>query len=305
MVNDEEPLLKLLQELRARDYQFTTLTPSTHTRVLSRAPPAALSLRDIFGWSRPFCASDLEAPLLALLESAGALEASGGKLRSKVRVASLAGELFLHSSFPTKEHDSVFFGPDTYRFVRFVLERGGPLTSASWIVDMGAGAGAGGILAARLFPGSRVTLVDVNPRALAFSEINAAAAGVTIETVQSDRMPTGADLIIANPPYMMDPRKRAYRDGGELLGGAVALAWAASALSSLAAGGTMLLYTGVAYEAGRAPLLSALEGCCREAGATLSIEELDPDVFGEELENANYSCVERIAVVGATISVAR
>jgi hypothetical protein len=30
-------------------------------------------------------------------------------------------------------------------------------------------------------------------------------------------------------------------------------------------------------------------------------EELDPDVFGEELENAPYDQADRIAVVGVTI----
>jgi hypothetical protein len=32
-----------------------------------------------------------------------------------------------------------------------------------------------------------------------------------------------------------------------------------------------------------------------------SYEEIDPDVFGEELEEPPYDCVDRIAVVALTI----
>jgi len=67
----------------------------------------------------------------------------------------------------------VFFGPDSYRFVRF-LQQHWPV-GVRHIVDLGAGSGAGGIAAAKLAPGSRVTLVDTNGRALALARVNAAA----------------------------------------------------------------------------------------------------------------------------------
>ena len=60
---------------------------------------------------------------------------------------------------------------------------------------------------------------------------------------------------------------------------------------------TMLLYTGAAFTGGRAPLLDAL----RELDASVSVEEIDPDVFGEELEQPAYAEVERIAAIGAVI----
>ena len=303
-MSGDEALLELLHELRRRQYEFAAVTPATHARFLSRPFQGRPTLRDIFGWNRPFSASDLEPRLLALIEAADALRVARNQLRSKVRVATLAGQLFIHSCFPTEQHDSVFFGPDTYRFGRFVREHLSSQPCPAWILDMGAGAGAGGILAARSCQTSRVTLIDVNPQALRFAAINAANAGVSVETLHSVRMPPGADLVIANPPYMIDSQKRVYRDGGAMLGGAVALEWAKAAISALRANGRMLLYTGVAYEPYGAPLVEALEQVCRDAGATLSIEELDPDVFGEELENSSYSTVERIAAVGAVITVA-
>ncbi|QIL03010.1 methyltransferase [Sphingomonas sinipercae] len=292
------PLGELLERLRQRDYQFTAITPLTHRRVLERPWDGPATLRDIFGWSRPFDRQHLPADLLELLEQAGALGETSGKLGSKVRVASLDADLFVHSAFPTERADSVFFGPDTYRFARFLKSAIPALpTLATSIVDMGAGSGAGGIVAARLLRGARLTLVDVNPAALELAAVNAAAAGIDAQLVESDRIPP-ADLVVANPPYLIDPAKRAYRDGGDLLGGAVALEWARQAIAN---GSTMLLYTGAAFTADAAPLIEALAQDCAAAGASLTVEDLDPDVFGEELDQPAYADVERIAAIGAVI----
>jgi precorrin-6B methylase 2 len=300
----DDPLLELLRRLRVLHYDFTAVTPATHALILGREISGTPTLRDIFGWNRRFAPSDLDPELYSLLQAADALDHVGGQMRSKVRVAGLGEGLFLHSSFPTDRSDSVFFGPDTYRFARFIEQQLPRLTPPAWIVDMGAGSGAGGIVAAQLSGRSRVTLVDINPAALEFARINAAFAGVTVETVPADTIPNGADLVIANPPYMMDEGKRAYRDGGALIGGAVALDWVRQALAAMTPSGTMLLYTGVAYEAGRGPLIDALERACAQAGARLAVEELDPDVFGDELQKPEYSAVERIAAVGAIITKA-
>jgi hypothetical protein len=264
-----------------------------------------MGLRDIFGWNRPFDEADLSPEVLALLSAADALDVQGGKLRSRVRVASLGDELLLHSAYPTDETDAVFFGPDTYRFARFVEEQLPHLGPADWLVDMGAGSGAGAISAAKLREFARITMVDTNPAALRLAAVNAAAAGVSAEALLAGEIPTGADVIIANPPYMIDTANRSYRDGGGLFGGAVSLDWAAQAIARLAPGGAMLLYTGAAWVDGEAPLISELQRLCSRAGAHLEVSELDPDVFGEELDQPQYQRVERIAAIGALIRARR
>jgi methylase of polypeptide subunit release factors len=301
VVNADAALLQLLRLLKDRAYRFIAVTPATHARVLAR-PCEQPDVRDIFGWNRPFFAHELDPELLQCLHDSEMVEADGKKLRSMVRVASLGEDLFLHSAFPTTAADAVFFGPDTYRFLRFVRERLPLLKPApTSVMDMGAGSGAGAIGVAHVLPGARVTAIDINPAALRLAAINAEAAGVRIETLLSSEIADGADLIIANPPYIMDARKRAYRDGGELLGGQVALDWARQALRTLRPGGAMLLYTGGSVADGRAPLIGALEDACAANAAEIEIEEIDPDVFGEDLDQAAYASVERIAVIGATI----
>jgi methylase of polypeptide subunit release factors len=296
----DDALLELLACLKGRGYRFHAVTPATHARVLARAPHKPPTLRDVFGWNRPFETNEIEPEVLSLMERAAIVRSEQGRLTSALRVASLGEDLFLHSAYPTDDAEAVFFGPDTYRFARFVEHRW-PAGAVGRVVDMGAGSGAGGIVAALVAPGASVTLVDSNPHALRLARLNAHAAGVGVELRQDDALPPGADLVIANPPYMIDAERRTYRDGGDLYGGGVALAWAKQALARLSPGGTMLLYTGASVVAGTAPLVAALAEACTGSGASLSIEEIDPDVFGEELEQPDYAAVERIAAIGAVI----
>lgn len=300
-MTEDEALSELLRELKRLDYRFTVVTPATHARVLSRPFADTPSLRDVFGWSRPFAAGDLPRAVIELLDQAGAVECIGSCLRSKFRVASLGDDLFFHSAFPTDADDAVFFGPDTYRFARFIQQHLPQLKAPAWIVDMGAGSGAGGVVAARLAPQASLTFVDVNPAALRLASVNARGAGVATAAVQSDRIPDAAELILANPPYMIDAQHRSYRDGGDLFGGAVALDWVGQALAALTPGGILLMYTGAAVTEGRTPLIEAIQKACTAAGASCAIEEIDPDVFGEELDLAAYAQVERIAAIGAVI----
>ncbi|MGZ8853315.1 MAG: SAM-dependent methyltransferase, partial [Thermoanaerobaculia bacterium] len=60
-------LVRLGRLLRDSGYRFTTITPESHARVNRRAGnERARSLRDVFGWSRPFDASLLPPAMLAL-----------------------------------------------------------------------------------------------------------------------------------------------------------------------------------------------------------------------------------------------
>lgn len=296
----DDALQRLLLELKGRGYRFVVVTPATHARVLGRERHQPATLRDILGWNRTFQQRDVEPEMFDLMEHAAMIEAVPGGFRSTLRVASLGDDLFLHSAYPTDDPDAVFFGPDTYRFARFIAQQW-PGEAPGHIVDIGAGSGAGGIAAARLAPGAMITLLDTNPAALGLARVNARAASVQAELLKGSALPDGPDLVLANPPYMMDSGGRTYRDGGELLGGQVALDWTLDALAKLAPGGTLLLYTGAAVADGTAPLLPALERACADAGATLDVEELDPDVFGEELEQPAYRDVERIAAIGAVV----
>jgi release factor glutamine methyltransferase len=306
-MNRETALIALGRALGDAGYRFVTVTPATHALVNARGPRLGTSLRDVFGWSRPFLEDALAPELFGLLGDAEALVESHGVFRSTIRFSSLfasslassSEHLFVHSAHPTTGAGAVFFGPDTYRFCGAIARAG---RRAERVVDIGCGSGAGGIVAAR--SAQRIVLADVNPEALAFSRVNAALAGVTaVEVVQSDVLAGVAgpiDFIVANPPYMRDELHRAYRDGGGELGEELALRIVREAIERLAPGGALLLYTGAPVVAGVDVFWRAAEGLLEPSGMTFSYEELDPDVFGEELAQPGYAAVERIAAVVLT-----
>ena len=307
-----QALLALLGRLEDDGYDFVTPTPATHARVLSRAPAVDEDpVRQLLGWSRTLPRGAAPAPIVELLAAAEALEVRSGGVRSggvrsTVRVSRLKGLLFLHSAYPTTAVDAVFLGPDSYRFADFI-EHELPRDFEGLAVDLGGGCGVGALVAARRAPGARMLVSDINPRALTFARINAAHAGIAVAARLADGLegaPEAFDLVMANPPYMANA-SQTYCDGGDLHGARLSLAWAEAALQRLRPGGRMLLYTGSAIVRGGAdPLRSALAARCARQGARLEYREIDPDVFGEELETEAYADIERIAAVGAVITAA-
>ena len=305
-------LARLGRELRVRGYRFTTITPASHARVNARKARTAATVEDIFGWTRPFRECDLPSSMLALLDEAACLEQAGAHLRSAVRFSTLDEQIFVHSAFPTEQADVVFFGPDTYRFVRALRQFLAPIEprTSLRIIDVGAGSGAGGLHAAALLRHASpcVVLADINHRALRFSRINAAINEIpNVRTVASDLF-AGVDgvfdLIISNPPYLVDPLERLYRHGGGDLGFALSVRIIDEGLERLAPGGRLLLYTGSAIVDGADAFYEALRARLAGRDVRFSYEEIDPDVFGEELDRAPYDRADRIAVVVAAIEVA-
>lgn len=299
---DDNALLELLSLLRKHAYRHTTVTPATHARVLARRSDApARSLADVFGWNMAFAPQVLPAEILAVMRRAGILLERDGLAKSLLRVSSLDDALLLHSGYPTEAEDAVFFGPDTYRFVRFMqdaVERH-PLPPQARILDIGSGSGAGGVALAR--HGARPVLNDINPLALRLAAVNARAAGIAAEFLEGDGTADRGgdfDCIIANPPYLVDASERTYRHGGGRLGRELSVRIAESALRRLAPGGRLLLYTGVAIVDGVDGFLEEMRTLLDEAGCAWRYTEIDPDVFGEELEQAAYHHADRIAAVG-------
>jgi methylase of polypeptide subunit release factors len=304
----DQALLQLGRRLQADGYRFITPTPLTHQRVNQRDEgQMADSLRDVFGWSRPFEPGLLSADEQRQLQAAQVIDTYEGQLKSRVRWSSLDDLLFVHSAFPTDAADSVFFGPDTYRFAQMIhahlQQNFAPIHRA---VDIGCGAGVGAIVIARARREAQVLALDINPAALRLTAINAALAEVANVEVHASDLLQGVDgefdLIVANPPYMADPAERAYRHGGGTLGAGLSLRIVEQALNRLAPGGSLLLYTGVAMVDGRDPFLDTVLPRLDEKRFAWTYREIDPDVFGEELLNPGYQRVDRIAVVALTVS---
>ena len=297
-------LSDLLARLAVEGYDFVAPTPATQRRVLARAGwGEGRTLRDLLGWSLPLAtgrlAPDMEA---ALIEAGVASVAADGMLRPHLRASRVDDLLFWHSAYPTLAEDSVFLGPDSHRFAHWILARMDP--NARTILDYGAGAGVGGIIAARQARSAHLTIADLNPKALFLASINAGRAGVEHDAIRVQRPAELAgpfDLVVTHPPFMIDAQARAYRDGGDLYGARLSLDWMVQGLDLLAPGGRLILHTGVSIVDGRDVLRTALEPALPSVGVALTYCELDTDIFGEDLSEPGYQAVERIAAIGTVL----
>lgn len=308
---DQAGLLELVRAVRQTGYRFVTVTPATHGRVNKRPGNEwARSLHDVFGWSRPFREDVLPAPLFDLAQRAGILAPHGDGWRSLVRLSSLDDEVFVHGAYPTDDMHAVFFGPDTGRLVDAVIEhlksRAGAIRRA---VDIGCGAGAGAIAIAKRAPGAEVLGVDINAAALRATAINASLAGVANVTARSSDMlhdvDGSFDLIVSNPPFMIDAAERAYRHGGGPLGAGLPLACVDAAIERLVPGGALVLFTGAIVADGEMPFLAEARSRLEGAGLAWSSREVDPDAYGEELDGPAYAHADRIALLVLTAAKPR
>jgi SAM-dependent methyltransferase len=283
-------LSALVGHLRAAGYRFVTPTPATHHRVNNRpGNERALLLTDIFGWSRSFARSVLPGSLFEILRDGKIIREESAGWKSSVRASTLHGELFLHSAFPTLSADAVFLGPEPPRLRR--------------ALDIGCGSGAGAVIVAKNAVCDEVIMTDINATACHLARLNADAAGVSATIAHGDLFAniTGeVDLIVANPPFLNDPLQRAYRHGGGELGSSLSIRIAEAAKDRLTPGGSLILYTGSPVVNGTDYFLRTIERSFGGCDLIWSYEEVDPDVFGEELETEAYSSVDRIAAVVLT-----
>lgn len=311
----QRALLYLLNFLAQQHYRFTVITPLSHERVFIRKQnlsDTARNLKDIFGWNLPFSAEDLDQSLFLILKNAELIHLQEQQWLSHVRVASLGDQLFIHSAFPTIETDAVFFGPDTYRFYyhlkQYLLNQTQAIRRS---VELCCGASPVALAIARLLPDSaEIFTADINPKALFYSQVNKDFTGVSnLFPTQSNlfsNLDGHFDLIFANPPYLMDLHERHYRHGGNKLDGTeLALNILKQGITRLTPHGTLFLYTGVAIRHDGNKFLDAVDRWIQDyPDFKYSYEEIDPDVFGEELEQPAYQHIERIAVALVKLTAA-
>ncbi len=292
-----ESLTELGRYLKSSGYQFICVTPESHRINLRKDLRSGHPLRNLFGWNIPVPRREIPPSVMKWLTKARAYSEQGVKIVSHIRFSTLDQDVLVHSAYPTTSEDSVFFGPDSYRFVRFV--RANILDGAD-LMDIGGGTGVGAICLRD--KRQKLLITDVNSDALKFATINAQINEAVIQVCKTDILrdaPPGFCTLIANPPFLMDAQKRSYRDGGANFGTGLSLRIVSEALAYLPPGGQLLLYTATCFVDGRDVFLSKLTELLYNV--RFDYFEIDPDIFGEELAGDSYREVERIAAVGLNI----
>ena len=163
--------------------------------------------------------------------------------------ADVAGELlWVASDFPWYDHDAVSVtGPGE---ASATLLAAVPQAEHRRILDMGCGSGAIGVHLAA--PGRTLVSSDVNPRALALTELTAALNGRDVQTVRSDfadRIGGRFDLVLCNPPFILGRPfgQTTFRD---CIDGSGHAALARDLAPLLSAGGLALYLTNWEYPLG-------------------------------------------------------
>src|SRR5260370_9391507 len=153
-----------------------------------------------------------------MLAEMGVLEVGGGKVRGLVRLMAHA-EVVMRCDVMGAggaNHVTGLNGPAGL-LAGLAVRR-----PCAKMLDLGTGNGIQGLLAARHC--EHVISTDINPRAIAFTEFNAALNGITnletrlgnlYEPVRRERF----GLILSNPPYVISPESSlVYRDSGRAPG---------------------------------------------------------------------------------------
>jgi methylase of polypeptide subunit release factors len=142
----------------------------------------------------------------------------GAEVVPLCRVAPFGELLFSSDTFAVGDEEDPPDYVATYTPTSQLCDRLTPRPYVARALDVGTGNGVHALLAAR--HARSVVATDVNPRALAFTEINAALNGIrNVECVRGSLFEPVAgerfDLITCNAPYVISPEDRyAYRDGG-------------------------------------------------------------------------------------------
>ena len=306
----QQDVRQFLHWLQSQTYQFTTISPASHSAYLKRSHKTqAAHITDIFGWSLPFKSSLLPDFIFKLLLNNQLLTQKQNLWCSQIRVSSLDGHLLVHSAYPTAEENAVFFGPDTYRFIYALqhhLNQYQPDIQRA--IELCSGAAPATISLAHYAPQAQILAADINPLALTYGAINTSLNGAAqVQAIHSNllqQVDGEFDLITANPPYLVDRHQRLYRHGGDLLGAELALNIVKQSLPRLSLQGSLLLYTGVVIAHGKDLLQQAVHQHLKAFGTQFSVnyQLLDPDIFAEELNEQDYPGAERIAAVVLTIT---
>jgi len=167
--------------------------------------------------SRNELAGALGARAVSALEAIG-LTGRGETIRTRARILPVGELLVLSDDHPPENRAVPRNYVAAYTPTSRLCDCLTPRRRGGRALDIGTGSGVQALLAAR--HAAHVVASDVNPRALAFTELNAALNGFTnVETRRGSFFDAVAgerfDLITCNAPYVISPENRfAYRDSG-------------------------------------------------------------------------------------------
>ena len=179
------------------------------------APETLATFAVLFGLGQPVPASALAGVDTAALEAEGLLEREGERVRARLAITVWNGLLMARDAGGGTPGPDVVPGPShsAQTLAHLTIRRSGER-----VLDLGCGCGPQALLAAG--HAQRVVATDLNPRAVAFTQLSARLNGFgSVETRVGDLFePVVGErfgLVVSNPPYVVSPdADLLYRDSG-------------------------------------------------------------------------------------------
>jgi SAM-dependent methyltransferase len=180
--------------------------PLVHAVLESRGDATA-TLTQLFAYggvvARTRVVDALGDDVMAALEGAQWLVATEGGVRTRVRVMPFCGLWVASDECPVREDPVMGPGATTILLAHALV-----LDGVSSLLDVGCGAGTLALLA-RSRGVADVMGVDIDPRALAYGELNARLNGLEITWASGDLTAPAAgrrfDVVVAQPPFVTQP----------------------------------------------------------------------------------------------------
>ena len=187
----------------------------------------------------------------------------------------------------------MFFGPDSYRFVRFIRQKMPELRLRRNVVDMGSGVESAESLAPALRETTASRLWMSTTRHCDWRDQRRLrgrrGSNLEVKADSERRRSIRRQSTIYDGHCATCVSRWAAAKGGE-----VALVGRSRLLTSSHGWRDVTLHSAAASRSSATALRSSKLASTRELR---SFEEIDSDVFGEELEDSSYACVERIAAL--------
>jgi release factor glutamine methyltransferase len=144
------------------------------------------------------------------------LEDALQKLNNHVPVQYVIGRSFFYKYYFRLNADTLIPRPETEELVQHIISDN--THPAPSIIDIGTGSGCIAICLAANIPHSTVTAVDISTSAIDMARANAADNHVSINFIEQDflsvqkNIPGTFDIIVSNPPYVLESEKEQMRE---------------------------------------------------------------------------------------------
>jgi release factor glutamine methyltransferase len=145
-----------------------------------------------------------------------ALDGYLSRLNSFEPVQYIIGKTFFYDSYFNVTPATLIPRPETEELVALIITENN--SAAPQIIDIGTGTGCIAISLAKKIKGARVTAVDISTEALAVAEENALKNEVSVSFLemnfltQHSSIQSSFDIIVSNPPYVLQSEKKEMRE---------------------------------------------------------------------------------------------